>query len=107
MYDMHKSEVVEPVSDSQYKRIVYNRFNLKFKALHKDICNVCDTCTTKLENANDDERKILEAKRLIHQTLAEYARKRIDLKIAKVDEEKECLTFDLENTLPFPVSLQE
>ena len=41
MYELYKSETLNPVSLSKYKQIFYTRFNLRFKPVKKDTCKTC------------------------------------------------------------------
>lgn len=100
------SEATEkPVSFSTLKRIFYNNFNLRCKSLKKDTCNKCDTLCIKIKNcANDVERRQYEEEKEAHLKRAEDLRRAMneDMMRAKTDQSFECLTFDMEKTLPLP-----
>lgn len=51
MYRKYKEELENPVSFQTYRRIFFSKFNLKFKALKKDTCNICHTYQRKIQNA--------------------------------------------------------
>lgn len=105
MYDMYKQEEENPVSLMSYKNIFYTKFNLKIKALKKDTCNVCDALKMKTDNEKNEEKKEkFKQEHNKHLQVAEEAQKmrRDDFKIAKEEIDHECLSFDLEKTLPLP-----
>lgn len=82
-----------------FKEIFYKKFNLKCKSLKKDTCNKCDTYAIEKQNGSNDENKHQE-----HLKRAEDLRTQMkkDFERAKTEENVECLTFDLEKTLPLP-----
>lgn len=105
MYNKYKEEETFPVSFSSYKRIFYDKFNLKFKSLEKDTCNICDRFKISIDNElNNEKRAALQSEHNKHLSLAEDARNLMsqDIEVAKETEEVECLTFDMEKTLPLP-----
>lgn len=73
--------------------------------MQKDTCNICDTLKMKQENEPNLEKKD-ELKEIHnnHLELAENAQnlRREDFLRAKEDKNFECLTFDLQKTLPLP-----
>lgn len=105
MYAAYKEEENEPVSFSTYKRYFYNCFNLKFKTLKKDTCNTCDSLKVQINNEqNMIKKQELSVKHTEHLNLAENAQAslKIDLDKAKINEHFQCLTYDMEKTLPLP-----
>lgn len=105
IYRAYKEETEKPVSFQTYRRIFLTKFNLKFKKIKKDTCNTCDTYHSRFQNTltNNEKEKIKEE----HETHIknwQEARNQMknDMKMAKENEEIECLTFDLEKTLPLP-----
>lgn len=105
MYEMYSQEIENPVSITTYKKIFYSNFNLRTKTLKKDTCNICDSLKMQIDNEKIDEKKQeLTEKHRKHIEEAENAQRlrREDFKIAKEQNEYECLTFDLEKTLPLP-----
>lgn len=87
------------------KRIFYTRFNLRCKSLKKDTCNICDSFAIKIKNCITEETKNeLIEKRDRHLKSAEELRAQMnsDIQKAKDDESFECITYDLEKTLPLP-----
>ncbi|XP_063244846.1 uncharacterized protein LOC134546186 isoform X3 [Bacillus rossius redtenbacheri] len=105
MYGAYKTEVSEPVSYSTYRRIFLNDFNLRFKALKKDTCNSCDTYAAKLQTPYSEEETLkIKQDHDKHIDIAEEAQKlmRTNMKDAKDQPAMECLTFDMEKTLPLP-----
>lgn len=105
MYDMYKQEEASPVSLMSYKNIFYTKFNLKIKSLKKDTCNVCDAFKIKIDNEKNEGRKEnFKQEHNKHLQVAEEAQqlRREDFKIAKDEIHHECLSFDLEKTLPLP-----
>lgn len=105
LYEMYVKEYQQPVSITKYKQIFYSKFNLRTKTLKKDTCNKCDSFKMKIDNEKNDEKKreLIEQHKQ-HLDEAENAQKmrRNDFKTAKEINEVECLTFDLEKTLPLP-----
>ncbi|XP_031345271.1 uncharacterized protein LOC116172238 [Photinus pyralis] len=98
MFEMYRLETENPVRFSSYKKIFYERFNLKFKSLKKDTCNTCDTLNMKATNeANLNKQQEIKKQHENHLENAEGAQKlrRQDFKLAKENDEYECLTFDL------------
>lgn len=94
-----------PVSFVTLKRIFYKHFNLRCKPLKKDTCTRCDTFNIKLKNTeSNSEKEKIKFDKDTHLKKAEEMRKHMkkDLLKAKTDKEFECLTFDLEKTLPLP-----
>lgn len=105
MYEMYSKEFENPVSITKYKNIFYSNFNLRTKTLKKDTCNICDSLKMQIDNEKIDEKKQeLTEKHRKHIKEAENAQhlRREDFKTAKERNEYECLTFDLEKTLPLP-----
>lgn len=105
MYEQYHGEYDDPVSLSCYKKIFYANFNLRCKALKKDTCNVCDGLKMKIENEAEPEKKEdLKKEHNKHLEQAEMAQtlRRDDFKTAVDNQDHECLTFDLEKTLPLP-----
>ena len=105
MYDAYVKDVVEPVSISTYRRTFLTKFNLKFKALKKDTCNACDVYAAKVQTVNSEEgkQKLLKEHNE-HIDLAKEAQTlmRSDMEKANKEHFIECLTFDMEKTLPLP-----
>lgn len=105
MYNLYCSEEIAPVSIATYKRIFYSKFNLKTKSLKKDTCNTCDKLKIAIDNENNihikEELKEKQKTHLEEAQEAQNLRKR-DFEMAKENDEIECLTFDLEKTLPLP-----
>ncbi|CAG9771496.1 unnamed protein product [Ceutorhynchus assimilis] len=105
MYEVYCSEENNPISIASYKIIFYSKFNLRMKPLKKDTCNTCDRLKIQMDNEKDfEKREELKVKHSEHLELAEGSQKlrRQHFKTAKENEDYECLTFDLEKTLPLP-----
>lgn len=101
----NENPMKKPVSFETLKRIFYSHFNLRCKSLKKDTCNRCDALTHKIKNSESEDVKLkLTKEKEEHLKLAETLRKQMnaDLMRAKTDNLFECLTFDLEKTLPLP-----
>lgn len=94
----------KPVSFETLKRIFYDDFNLRCKSLKKDTCNKCDTFAQRIQNCKADEKEKLIEEKEKHLKIATDLRNKMnsDLKRAKNDKYFECLTYDLEKTLPLP-----
>ncbi|CAK1592750.1 unnamed protein product [Parnassius mnemosyne] len=77
---------------------------MRCKPLKKDTCNKCDSLRNKIKNCSSEEKTILVAEKEEHLKRAEELRIQMnqDLQRAKIDEKFECLTYDLEKTLPLP-----
>ncbi|XP_022816992.1 uncharacterized protein LOC111349897 [Spodoptera litura] len=104
---IHGNDSKDHVSLAIFRKIFLKNFNLRFKSLKKDTCNRCDTFAAKLKAPNDlsiENRNQLIAEKEKHLKLAETLRSQMNSQIerAKVDETFECLTFDMEKTLPLP-----
>lgn len=93
-----------PVSLSTLKNIFYRDFNLRCKGLKKDTCSRCDAFNNKIKTSTGEEQAKLNEGKMKHLKRAEDLRNNMnkDLMQAKTDETFECLTFDLEKTLPLP-----
>lgn len=105
MYKKYKADAENPVSFVSYRRIFFSEFNLKFKPLKKDTCNTCDTFKAHIINTSDAEQKEkLIAEHELHIKKWQDARQKMneDMLKAKDTDWLECLTFDLEKTLPLP-----
>lgn len=105
MYRKYKEETENAVSFQTYRRIFLTKFNLRFKQLKKDTCNTCDGYQSKLQNAlSTEEQDKLKEERNEHFKNWQEARNQMkdDMQKAKQKDEIECLTFDLEKTLPLP-----
>lgn len=73
--------------------------------MKKDTCNVCDSLVVQKQNAPSVELlNEAEDKHKAHLELAEYAREKMknQYETAKNDNLTECISFDLEKTLPLP-----
>lgn len=94
----------KPASIGTLKSIFHKFFNLRCKTLKKDTCNKCDTLHIKLANATETEAAKFQREKQEHLERAETLRKTMneDLKKATTDESFECLTYDMEKTLPLP-----
>ncbi|XP_054270345.1 uncharacterized protein LOC128991468 [Macrosteles quadrilineatus] len=95
----------EVVSLSSFKKVFYTNYNLKFKSLKKDTCNKCDMFVAKLKSTqNEEEESKIQKEYDEHKLAAKTAMNRIksDLKSAADNPSLECLTFDLQKTLPLP-----
>lgn len=93
------------VSFSSYKKIFYRNFNLKFKTLKKDTCNKCDTLNIQKKNStNDEEKEAIVQEHNLHISIWQEAKMKMkqDMKFAADNRYFECLTYDLEKTLPLP-----
>lgn len=104
---IHGNDSKKYVSLAIFRKIFLKEFNLRFKSLKKDTCNRCDTFAAKLKVPNDlsiEDRNQLISEKEKHLKLAESLRSQMNCQIerAKVDETFECLTFDMEKTLPLP-----
>lgn len=105
MYRMYKGEAMKPVSFVSYKRIFYSEFNLKFKSLKKDTCNTCDTYQAKIKcSPNEEQTSSLREEHNKHIHIWQEARQKMKDDMSKAAECNwlECITFDLEKTLPLP-----
>lgn len=104
MYRLYKEKVPDNVSNAYYKKIFYQDFNLRFKVPKKDTCKNCDHYFVKSKNAVGIERRANEEWHSTHLERAAYLRKQmnLDLERAKIDDEIETLTFDMQKTLFIP-----
>lgn len=107
MYDLYNEHIgeSEKVSKAMYTKIFYKYFNLKRAPLKKDTCNKCDTLQAKLTHCKTAEEKAdIDTERKEHCRKWEEARNKMksDFILATQCKEIECLTFDLQKTLPMP-----
>lgn len=104
MYDLYTEETSEPVSFSTYRRIFLKHFNLKFKHLKKDTCNICDSYAAKASTTVGETKTRIEEEHSKHKDSWMKARLQLknDSTAAKQNTSLECITFDLEKTLPLP-----
>lgn len=111
IYNLYKEELKkiygekkEPVSMVTLKRIFYTNFDLHCKSLKKDTCSRCDTFKNKINNSTGEEKEKLHEEHKIHLKRADDLRSFMneDLRQAETDIHFECLTYDLEKTLPLP-----
>ncbi|KAF0683858.1 Serine/threonine-protein phosphatase, partial [Aphis craccivora] len=73
--------------------------------LKKDTCNTCDSLKVQINNEqNAMKKEELNIRHTEHLSLAENAQTllKIDLDNAKKNEHLQCLTYDMEKTLPLP-----
>lgn len=93
-----------PVSESVYKEIFYKDFNLRFKKPKKDTCKKCDIYKTKIQNADETYRQVLEEWHNCHLEEAELSQSlmKSDLENAEIDEKLETATYDMAKTQPCP-----
>ncbi|GBP47066.1 hypothetical protein EVAR_29669_1 [Eumeta japonica] len=113
IYNLYKTEFAAQeeiagrkcVEFSTFKKIFYNEFNLRCKSLKKDTCNKCDAYATAIQGYGSKEEKELKLQEHnAHLEKAELLRSKMkdDFERAKVNNNIECLSFDLEKTLPLP-----
>ena len=116
MYRMYTEDChqrhLKPVSETLYRHVFHNDFNLKFKQPAKDTCSRCDAFNVQLaplrQQKGDDiaERiKQVETEKEEHHCAAQLAR---DSLVADRHEAKDSsktvsvITFDLQSALPTP-----
>lgn len=104
MYQLYKIKFQNPVSQSFYKRVFYEDFNLRFRAPKKDTCKKCDSFAAKMTSANSTERQRLEERHNAHLEEAEQLQKMMkkDIENSKNDPDLETLTYDMQKTLSIP-----
>ncbi len=104
MYRLYKEKFQNPVSQSYYKKVFYEDFNLRFKVPKKDTCKKCDHYFVRSKTATGVDRQIHEEWHKTHLDRADFLRKQMneDLEQAKIDDEIETLTFDLQKVLFLP-----
>lgn len=106
LIDIYKEEFKEAaVSAAVFKKIFYSKFNLRTAPLKKDTCNYCDSIKAKIENERSESKKEeLKKQHEDHLKLADEAQNQLkdDIKLAQECCDVECITFDMEKTLPLP-----
>lgn len=112
IYDIYKQEFTLKYNDEQkcvsfeyLKKVFFTKFNLRCKSLKKDTCNKCDKFQMRICDAKSaDEKEKVEAEKIQHLGMAEKLRQQMkrDFEQAQNSPLVECLTFDLEKTLPLP-----
>lgn len=98
-------KIIDAVSFSTYRRIFLDNFNLKFKSLKKDTCSTCDSFAAKIQSTkNGLDKEVLEQEHNKHIDLWREARELMnkDKQEAEQNKEFECISYDLEKTLPLP-----
>lgn len=106
MFNLYKESVEQPLSESMFRKVFNEKFNLSFHPLVTDSCKKCDGFNVKIAAASSEEdKRQLETERELHQRKADSARKGLqeDTLLAKSDPNVTCITFDLMKTLPTPV----
>lgn len=96
---------VQPASESFYRHIFVNEFNLAFKNPQNDTCAKCDQYEMIMKTAENVENCTqAEKEKDLHLTLAEasYAEKRKDKLKSKTDSRFVTVSFDLQKCLPTP-----
>ena len=95
-------------SESVYRKVFTNDFDLKFQMPKKDTCIRCDTYKTKIsavKDEADEDRKQLELEQNIHHEKAKDAREQLQAdrqRSKEVASNCHVITFDLQGTLPTP-----
>lgn len=104
LYTLYKEKTQDPVSQSLYKKIFYSEFNLRFKSPKKDTCKNCDLYATKIKNADNEDRQMLEEWHNAHLEKADglEQRMKIDLGLAKIDPRLEVISYDMMKILLLP-----
>lgn len=104
MYRLYNEKTTNCASRSYYKKVFYREFNLRFKVPKKDTCKKCDVYLVKAKHAVGTDREMNEEWHNNHLANADSLRKHMndDLARAKIDDEVETLTFDMEKTLNIP-----
>lgn len=92
------------VSLSKVRNIFITKFNLRCKPAKHDTCNKCDMFNIQLSNRLNPQYEQIDLQHKTHVNLAEGLRQQMekDFATAKNNPKRECLTFDLEKTLPLP-----
>lgn len=104
LYQLYKEEAEGPVSESFYKNIFCERFNLRFKQPKKDSCLKCDLYLVERKANVGAKLEMIEEWHDAHLSLGESLQNQMkaDCAAAKVDMELETLTFDMQKTLSLP-----
>lgn len=105
MYDLYKDGNTNPVSLSSYKKIFFERFNLRFKTCKKDTCKFCDKMNMQIQQATNEDKEQLSAEHKDHLDNANRLREHMkaDLLRAQTDPNVETITFDLQKTHALPM----
>lgn len=94
------------VSFGRFKHFFYDNYNIKVKILSKDTCNVSDGLRVQLINVTrkGENAETINEKKIVHLDRAEEARLKMkaDMELSKKLKDVECLSFDMEKTLPLP-----
>lgn len=107
MYDLFKAKY--PTNENlpslaTYKKIFYEKFNLRFKAPKSDTCKTCDTFAANIKSLTGTEAEEAKKQRDLHINKASELRKQMnaDLNLASEKNTVETLTFDMQKTHPLP-----
>lgn len=96
---------LKPCSESTYRNIFNEDFNLSFAQPKNDTCSKCDQLQKAIQHAKDDEERAkLEDDKKAHVEIADsmYKEKDRDKARAKENESVVTLSFDLQKCLPTP-----
>ena len=100
---------VECVSESKYRKIFNEEFNIGFAPTKTDTCNTCDLLESNIEHYDTNpsptvSREELKTTLAEHKAMAEKGQKLLSQFNAKYGEDEEVLAacFDLQQTLPTP-----
>lgn len=105
LYRLYKEKFPsDPVSESFYKKVFYQDFNLRFKTPKKDTCNKCDTFIAKIKTADQLLLEMLKEWHNNHLEQAELLQLQMksDLKEAKTNPNLESATYDIQKILQVP-----
>ena len=101
---------LEPVSESKYRKIFNEEYNIGFAPPKTDTCNTCDLIQANIDNFDESNpsprvsKVELETTLAEHKSLAEKGQRILAQFNAKYGEDEEVLgaCFDLQQTLPTP-----
>lgn len=104
LYEEHcKDNLIEkPATESMYRKIFSEEFNISFFKPKKDLCDLCHA----YENSTTEEKEKLEKEYSLHRENRTKARKAKDedKERALTDQHFIAATFDLQKALPVPKS---
>lgn len=87
-----------------YAKIFNEEFNISFRLPTTDTCSTCDRLSMSVENSDGTAKKLAETQEELHLRKADLARDsyKTDTMTLSSDDNKRCIVFDLQKTMPTP-----
>ena len=85
-----------------YAKVFNEEFNISFRKPATDTCSSCDQLQATIEHGDASARQQAEVQKQLHLRKAELARDAYKTDTSCTDEDRQCIVFDLQKTLPTP-----